>query len=199
MSFTVKNCHITISFLFVAMLAVLLLEDKSGTALVGILAAALHETGHLVTMNAFGVKPSQIRFTPFGIDMIKSGCADHSYQRDALISLIGPCVNLTVALLLHTLQIPGCNRFVLANLVIAIFNLLPIEPLDGGQALYSLLCIRFSADQSAKAVSVVSFLVVTPLALAGFLILFHSPGNYSLFLVCVYLMVLLLLKNGRYY
>jgi stage IV sporulation protein FB len=199
MCFTVKNCHITISFYFVAMLTILLLEDQSGTAFIGILAATLHETGHLVTMRAFGVKPSQIRFNPFGIDIIKSCCADHSYQHDALISLAGPGANAVAALLMCTFQNPATTCFILVNLIIALFNLLPIEPLDGGQALYSILCIKFSADQSAKIVAVISFLVVTPLAVFGFLILFHSPGNFSLLLACGYLIVLLVLKNGRYY
>jgi stage IV sporulation protein FB len=199
MSFTIHNCRITVSFFFVAMVAIVLLEDKSGTSLLAFLAAALHEAGHLIVMRAFGVKPSQIRFTPFGIDIIKSCCVDRSYRRDALISFAGPCANIAMFLLLSALQFSIGNSFMLANLIFALFNLLPIEPLDGGQALYSLLCMKFSADQSAKAVAIVSFAVLTPLAIVGFLTVFRSPGNYSLLLVCGYLMALLLFKNGRYY
>ncbi len=199
MSFTVKNCRITVSFFFVAMIALVLLEDKSGTALLAFAAAALHEAGHLSVMHIFGVKPSQIRFTPFGIDIVKSCCADRSYQRDVLISLAGPCTNIIAVFLFSALQSATLYRFVLINLIFAMFNLLPIEPLDGGQALYSLLCMKFSADQSAKAVSVISFAVLTPLAVIGFLTVFRSQGNYSLLLVCGYLMILLLFKNGRYY
>lgn len=199
MSFYIKNCHITVSFFFVAMLAVVLLEDKSGTAILAFSAAALHETGHLVCMHAFGVRALQIRFTPFGIDIEKSCCADRSYQRDALISIAGPCTNVAAALLSGLLQFSMLNRFTVINLFLALFNLLPIEPLDGGQALYSMLCTRFSADRSANIVSVVSFAVLTPLAVAGFLAVFRSPGNYSMLLVCGYLMTLLLFKNGRYY
>ena len=72
MSFTIKSCRITVDFLFVAMLTVLLLGDKTGIAQIGILAAMLHEAGHLTVMHLFGVEPSQIKFTPFGIDIIKS-------------------------------------------------------------------------------------------------------------------------------
>ncbi len=198
MSFTVKNCRVTVSFFFVAMAAVLLLEDQSGMAEIAFLAAALHESGHLCVMRLFGVEPSQIRFTPFGIDIVKSRCIDRSYQRDVLISLAGPGANVAVALIFSA-WLPVFQRFVLANFVLALFNLLPIEPLDGGQALYSLLCIKFSADRSAKTVSIVSFIVLTPLAIIGFLALFRSPWNYSLLLVCGYLMALLLFKNGRYY
>ncbi len=199
MSFTIKNCRITIRFLFVAMLAMLLLGDKSGVAEVGILAATLHETGHLVVMYAFGVEPSQIKFTPFGIDIIKSCCVNRSYKRDVLISLAGPCANIAAALIFYLFNHSAVHPFILANLVLAVFNLLPIEPLDGGQALYSILCTRLSVDQAAKMVSVTSFVVLTPLAILGFLVLFRSPGNFYLFVVCVYLISLLLFKNGRYY
>ncbi|MDF2633007.1 MAG: peptidase [Caproiciproducens sp.] len=199
MSFTIKNCRITVDFLFVAMLTVLLLGDKSGVAQVGILAAALHETGHLAVMHAFKVKPSKIKFTPFGIDIIKSCCINRSYKRDVLISLAGSGANIAAALVFYLFSHSAIHPFIIANLVLATFNLLPIEPLDGGQALYSMLCLKLNADRAAKMVSISSFAVLTPLAILGFLILFHSPGNYYLLIVCIYLISLLLFKNGRYY
>jgi stage IV sporulation protein FB len=168
-------------------------------AFAGIFAAALHETGHLAVMWLFRVKPSLIRFTLFGIDLVKSDCAGHSYWHDALISLAGPGVNFAAALLLRLFLVEAGNPFLTANIAFALFNLLPIEPLDGGQALYCVLCTKFHAEQAAKAVSVLSFLTLLPLAAVGFLILFRSPWNFALLLTCGYLMVLLVLKNGRYY
>ena len=199
MSFTIKNCHITIHFLFVAMLAILLFGDKSGVACIGILAAALHETGHLAVMRAFGVQPSKIRFTPVGIDIIKSCCVNRSYQRDALISFAGSGANIAAASFFYLFCHSMVHPFILANVVLAVFNLLPIEPLDGGQALYSMLCMKLSTDQAAKIVSITSFMILAPLAALGFIVLFRSPGNFYLLVVSVYLISLLLFKNGRYY
>nr|WP_319488077.1 site-2 protease family protein [uncultured Caproiciproducens sp.] len=198
MSFSIKSCHITISFLFVAVLAIFFLFDKSGMAVLGILSAAIHESGHLAVMLAFGAAPSQIKFTPFGIDIIKS-TGIRSYWRDAAISVAGPGANIVAALLFQIIDAHYFNYFILANLVLAGFNLLPVEPLDGGQALYSLLCIKLNSSQSEKIVSVASFAVLTPLAVIGFIFLFHLNGNFYLFTVCVYLILLLLLKKGRYY
>lgn len=199
MTFQIKNCKITVSFLFVAMLALFLFEDKSGIAVPAFLAAMLHEGGHAAMMRLYGTTLSQVRFTPFGIDMVKAGNTDRSYRRDAAISFAGPVVNIAVALICTAFHFEGLTYFISANWVFAVFNLLPIEPLDGGQALYSLLCIKWNTDQAARVVSVVSFAVLTPLAVLGFVTLFHSPGNYSLLLVCAYLMALLILKKGRYY
>jgi stage IV sporulation protein FB len=199
MSFTINGCRITVSFYFVALLAVVLIYDPAGVAFAGILAAALHEAGHLVVMRIFRVKPSLIRFTPFGIDLVKSDCVVHSYWHDALISLAGPGVNIAVALLLQLFSIKAEDPFLASNIALALFNLLPVEPLDGGQALYSVLCTKFSAEQAAKAVSILSFLTLMPLAAAGFLVLFRSPWNFTLLLTCAYLMVLLVLKPGKFY
>lgn len=198
MTFTVKNCRITVSFLFLAALALFLLEDRSGGAIPAFLAALLHESGHLAVLRLFGARLSEVRFTPFGIDMVKSGGTDRSYGKDALISLAGPAANLAVLLVCLLFHREIKSPFVLANGVFAGFNLLPIEPLDGGQALHSLLCLRMTEAGAGRAVSVVSFLVLTPLAIFGFLALFQSPWNFSLLLVCVYLMFLLVLKRGRY-
>ncbi|HEX2985539.1 MAG TPA: site-2 protease family protein [Caproiciproducens sp.] len=198
-TFTIKSCKITISFLLIAAAAILLLEDTTGIAALTFFAAFLHETGHLMVMRFLHVYPFQVRFTIFGIDIIKSGNTNRSYIRDVLISLAGPAANLTAALPACLLSNPFGFNFTAVNLILAAFNLLPIEPLDGGQALYSLLCVRFSPERSAHVVSVLSFFVLTPLAAIGFLVVFQSLWNFSLLLICCYLMALLVLKKGRYY
>ncbi|MBE6830967.1 MAG: peptidase M50 [Ruminococcaceae bacterium] len=199
MSFSIKNCRVTVDFLFVALLAVFFLFDRSGMAVLGLSCAVLHELGHLAVMAAFGAAPSQIRFTPFGIDVIKSAGIDRSYWRDAAISVAGPGTNLAAALICTLVNERYFHFFILANLVLAGFNLLPVEPLDGGQALYSVLCTRLNSTLSARIVSVTSFAVLTPLAAIGFLFLFRANGNFYLLTVSVYLIFLLLYKNGRYY
>lgn len=198
MIFSVKNCKITVSFLFFAVLALFLMEDRSGSALPVFSAAALHESGHLGALRCFGAGLSEIRFTPFGIDMVKSGGTKRSYGKDALISLAGPAANLAAVPLCLAFPCGTAQKFLLANCVFAGFNLLPVEPLDGGQALYSLLCMKLPENRAAGVVSVISFAVLTPLAALGFVALFRSPWNISLLVVSGYLMLLLLLKRERY-
>lgn len=197
-SFTIHNCRISVGFLFLAVFTAFLLCDTSNTAVLWILAAAIHEAGHILVMHAFGAAPVQMKFTPFGIDIVKPPQLSRGYGRDTLISLAGPGANLACAGVLYAFNAKSHSAFLLANLVLALFNLLPVEPLDGGQALYSLLCAKYRSDQALKIVSVTSFIVVTPLAIVSFLVLFRSCGNYSLLAVCFYLIFLLLFKKGRY-
>lgn len=194
------KCRIQISFWFIAVLAFLLIVDKSGIAGLSILAAAIHESGHFIMMKLYRKEISRIKIMPFGIDMEEKNRAQNSYIQDCMISLAGPFSNLVWfgALLFCTLWTRHIllERFLLIHLFLGIFHLLPIAPLDGGQACYSLLCMRLSPRKAEKIIKWVSFFVLLPIACIGFILLFQSKYNFSLLLICIYLMLLLLLKPG---
>ena len=86
----------------------------------------------------------------------------------------------------------------LSNALLAGFNILPVEPLDGGQALLSLLSLCLPREQAYRTVQMISFVVLVPIAALGFLVLFQSHWNATLLLAAVYLLFLLLMKTGRY-
>ena len=203
MSFTIHGCRVEITFLFLAMLTFSLLADRSGVAGVGLVATLIHECGHLFAMHFFNIFPTEIRLNPFGIDIVRGEQQRQSYFRDTAVAVAGPAANLMAFLFLYLVlsiqRSPYLFYLAAVNLLLAVFHILPVEPLDGGQALYSLLCIKFSAESAERLVGIVSFLVLTPLAAAGFLVLFRSEYNYSLLLVTGYLLFLLILKRGRYY
>ncbi len=76
-----------------------------------------------------------VTFDPFNLE---------NPRRDtALISLAGPASNLILASLLAILlRITGITLiqpFIMLNVVLAIFNLIPVHPLDGGKILVGLL------------------------------------------------------------
>lgn len=199
MTFSVGGCRVTFSYFFFTLVALLLLFDRSGVAVAGLMAAALHECSHLGMMYAFKSLPEEIRFNVFGIDIVRNSRPDRGYWKDAAVSLSGPGANLLAAGLFYSFHSTADKNLILANFTLFLFNILPIEPLDGGQALYALLCLRWEPVAAGRAVEVVSFLLLAPLSAVGFLALFHSPGNYTLLLVCVYLMCLLVFKRGKYF
>ena len=196
------GCKVEIGFLFVAVITFSLLIDRTGVAGVGLLATAIHEGGHLVMMNLYSIPPEKIKMNPFGIDIVEKRGSRHSYQSDMAIALAGPCANLLFAgiCIWGSLWIFSDYLFNLgiANLLLAALNILPVEPLDGGQALFSFLCPRFGTERSIRLVEFISFCVVLPLGIMGFLVLLRSRYNFSLLLVSVYLTLLLVLKKGRW-
>ena len=187
----------TVGFLFLAVLALFLALDRSGMAAVGLLCAAIHESAHLAAMRIGSCRLQEIRLTPFVVDIIKKDCGtDRGYLFEALISLSGPAANLAAFLLCAACFDGRYPMFQAGNLLLFGLNVLPVEPLDGGQALQYLLCLRFPVEKSSKIVRIVSFFAMMPLFTAGFLALFRSEWNFSFLLLCVYLTALLLMKKS---
>jgi Zn-dependent protease len=89
------------------------------------------------------------------------------------VALAGPAVNVALAILLFALvrltgQLPAMSlydfdvftsvraflyQFVLVNVVLALFNLLPAFPMDGGRVLRALLAMRMSSYARATGIA----------------------------------------------
>lgn len=194
------GCTIELSFLFVAATACSVLLDHTGCILSTLLASFLHECGHLVAMIVLGGLPEQITFGIFNIDIIDVHRTERGYKQDIAILLAGPAVNLTMFAVLFTISglMPGVDFLFAASahLIIGLFNLLPVESLDGGQVLYSFLCERVSPEKAGRVVQIVSFFILLPVAVIGFLVLLRSKYNFSLLLASCYLMGQLMLTRG---
>lgn len=104
-------------------------------SLVMVLAAAVtHELGHWVVLRLLGVQVRAVRLALPGV-VLESGNGGLSYGRELAAVLAGPGANLLCALALTALG-PGREAEAGAHLVLGIFNLLPVRPLDGGCALH---------------------------------------------------------------
>ncbi|HIY27652.1 MAG TPA: peptidase M50 [Firmicutes bacterium] len=181
----------------------MLLADRSGIGIAGAAAAILHELGHLLCMKWLGVPAVRIKCGIFGLEILEEKRACKGYLADVCIALAGPCANAAAFFLLLPIQwlFPSelVSRLLGVNAVLAAFHLLPVEPLDGGQALYAALCRRLPVSTAERLTSAISFLTLLPLGILGFLVLLRSHYNFTLLLVSGYLMLMMLLKRGRYY
>ncbi len=203
MRFTVLGCHVRVQFWFMALVTLSLFMDRTGMAGIGILAVILHESGHLIMMTLLGMPPERISMSLFGLEIQQKASSCRTYRQDAWIAVAGPAANI-LFFLISWLGYYATSSLYLANLgaanlLLALLNGLPVGPLDGGQALYSLLCSRYPAETCEKIVEVVSFFVILPIALVGFLVLLRSRYNFSLLIVSGYLILMLVLKKGRYF
>ena len=118
-----------------------------GLGLFLILSVLVHELGHALVARAFGARIDHIALTLWG------GHTQYRAERmpalgSVLVSLAGPASNAALAGLTAALELSSSSDGPLAmvlqvatrlNLVLAVFNLLPGLPMDGGRALESLL------------------------------------------------------------
>ncbi|WP_185897409.1 M50 family metallopeptidase [Paenibacillus zeisoli] len=107
----------------------------------------VHELGHVAAARWFGISVLSVTMLPFGGNAVMEDTGNITAGKEIVIALAGPFQNLVligITLLLHQNAVwEGAfpDYFIQCNMLIALFNLLPILPLDGGkisQALCSL-------------------------------------------------------------
>lgn len=169
--------EVTGGFFLVIALAVLMGAGEV-LPLVG-LAAVCHELGHLGALALAKVPLQHFRLSAFGAE-IRADTRYLPYGKEILCVLAGPAVNLLLAVVLS--RVSGDYVLAGANLLLGVFNLLPISGLDGGRVLHLLiswLTEPVTADRVCTWLGFVTALALT--AVAAALVIYHRSGLFLLF------------------
>lgn len=159
--------------------------DGSGETALTLLAAFLHELGHLLAIFLFGVGVRQIRVLPYGFEI--QTCRQYrSFFEEMTVTLAGCAVNLVTYAFFHRFN--GYPRMLAnASLALGILNAMPVIGLDGGGALMSLISYFALPDRAEKICRRVSFVFLILLWIPAAYIFLATGYNYSLFVMCVWL------------
>lgn len=129
---------------------------------------ALHELGHALVAQRYGLNTREITLYPFGGMASLEGRPEPGWP-EAAIAAAGPGVNVALALLalpLVYVEVPLAKGFALVNLLMGVLNLLPAFPMDGGRVLRSLLTLR-SDEQTATEQSLFLSRILAGLMVVG--------------------------------
>ncbi len=149
------NIHIT----FILLLAYLIFGGRGQTALIDTIfillvfgCVLIHELAHALVAKRFGIRTKKITLYPIG--GLASIAETPEARQEVLISLAGPIANLLIAALIYlTMGLPELNiftdifshgmgtRLFLTNIWLALFNMIPALPMDGGRVLRASLNI----------------------------------------------------------
>jgi Zn-dependent protease/CBS domain-containing protein len=162
-------------FTFIIFVAFLILSAKGGqSALINAVyliaffsSVLLHELGHASVAKRYGIQTLEITLYPIGgvarLERIPKP------KEELWIALAGPAVNVLIAIALgawlsysngsfdpRTLTAPTdenlLSRIAAGNIILAVFNMLPAFPMDGGRVLRAVIA-RFRSEEEATRIA----------------------------------------------
>jgi Zn-dependent protease len=132
----------------------------------------LHELGHALTARRYGIRTRDIILLPIG-GVARLERMPRDPRQELLVALAGPAVNVAIAIVLYAaLRLTGAPpaadlyavdllsstraftfQLVIVNIMLAVFNLLPAFPMDGGRVLRAILAMRMSSYARATTIA----------------------------------------------
>jgi Zn-dependent protease/predicted transcriptional regulator len=148
----------------------------------------LHELGHALTAKRFNFKTKDIILLPIGGLARMEGLPDKPLQ-ELLVAIMGPVVNIIISLLLFiVLKLNGNfpslitdvditkNNFLFQlysiNIFLALFNLIPAFPMDGGRILRALLAMKLPRVKATQIAAYIGQFIAALFVFTGF---FFNP------------------------
>jgi stage IV sporulation protein FB len=146
-----------------------------------------HEFGHIFAARAFGVATPYVTLLPIG-GVAQLERIPEKPSEEFLIAIAGPLVNIAIAIVLmvgmsahldaqnlaamESASISQIDRLAELNLFLALFNLIPAFPMDGGRILRALLATRLGHLRATEVAATIGQWCAFAL---GFLGLFYNP------------------------
>ena len=197
--------HLTFFALLLFIFSSVLPKQGLGAAVLAVLfmcsvfaCVLIHEVGHSMIGRYFGKETKSITLLPIGGIAAMESIPEKPGQEIAM-SLIGPLINLVIAGVLYALVgrwsglsapelYPGSARaffasLITVNVMLAIFNLIPAFPMDGGRVLRGILAMKMDYVQATSAAVSVGH------AIAAFFVFFGIFFSWWLAIIGLFLYV----------
>lgn len=173
--------------------------------------AFLHELGHLFAGILLGFKPQSLKLNALGLSVnFKVNTKDYNSKlkngnilavKKLVIAISGPLVNFLLVFLfsLFNGKIFGIEKNILiySNLLIGLFNLIPIYPLDGGRIVKNILHISSGLEDTYSYMSLISFVSIVFLTVFSSIMIIYLK-NIAILLIIGYLWYLVISENKIY-
>lgn len=173
--------------------------------------ALIHELSHLLCGVLLGFRAKSLSIMPIGFRIhfqinyqeynkkIKKG--NVLTIKKILLALAGPVSNIIIAIIWYIFNIElfgfPSEHVIYANLIIGLFNLIPIYPLDGGRILKNILHIFVGLKDCYKYVNIISNVCIVILTMFSSVLILHYK-NVAILVMILYLWFLVIKNNKEY-
>lgn len=157
--------------------------------------ALIHEIGHLIAGILLGLKVKSINIMPFGVSINFEDYSNKYIIKKIIIAMAGPLVNLAIVIL--GMYNNWEEDIIYANVLIGMFNLIPLYPLDGGRILKYIIQIATNskeAETMTNRLSNILIIILTLISSVGILFM----QNLGVLFILAYLWILIIQENKRY-
>ncbi len=184
------KCKICLHFSFFASVTLLILCSESVYAVYSLYACLLHECGHLIMMILLRQRVKKLVFYGAGIKIIPyKNCEADSFIRQILILLAGCTVNFTLYAVSALLgEGEKAVIFGAANLAIGLFNILPLNFLDGGKFLIQLFYKMLKFENAVKAENYLRNVNIIIVPCAAVLLYIAGVRNFTIYVTLIFLL-----------
>ena len=159
-----------------------------------------HEYGHALMARRYGIRTPDITLLPIG-GMARLERMPEKPRQEIAVALAGPAVNVVIWAVLMLLLggrlspvgdmlspdggLAGfLSRLAAVNLFLAVFNLLPAFPMDGGRVLRAVLAMRMSRVRATEIAAGAGRMLAFGMGFLGLL-----SGNPVLILIAVFIFI----------
>lgn len=155
--------------------------------------AVIHEIGHSIAAANSGYRLDRITLMPFGA-VVKGDIDGLKLKDEIKIALAGPIVNLAIGLFfiaswwIYPELYAFTDTVCLANLSLALVNLIPVFPLDGGRVLSAVIALKWGNKVSGRVCKITAVVMAAAL-FAAFIYSAFSSINFSLLFFTLFVCV----------
>lgn len=174
--------NIKVHYSFVIYIFILFFLGLLNYFLVFFISILIHEITHAVIGMFYGLKIKNIGISMGGVS-IEFDNFNLNYIKKIVIYATGPVMNLFLSLVTYCIFKERYIFFVLTNLALAIFNLIPLYPLDGGKIIYEIVNKFFYLKKTILKDLYIGIQIILLCLLAFFCI---NYSNVQLFFLGVY-------------
>lgn len=155
---------------------------------------SVHELTHAFVAKKYGYAMTQFRLMPYGAGVV-GDLSEVTPTEEIVIALVGPLCSIILALItvalwwLYPVTYPYTEPFAQINLSLAVTNLLPVYPLDGGRIVLGLLCKKYPRAKAYQKLRKFGFVAITLLVVSFAFGAFFAPFNPSLITLTLFLLL----------